>query len=82
MSVQTKARRLFDEGKVAITHIDPNTGIVKGTVQGDHGAYRTQITTDNTFNCTCRWGDHNSHGSRLCSHALALKLAAGCWLGF
>jgi len=82
MSIQAKARRLFSDGKVAITQIDPDKGIVKGSVQGDHGAYKTEVTTQGTFSCTCRWGDHNSHGSRLCSHADALRLAAGCWLGF
>ena len=81
--VQRKARRLLDENRVELTKIDPNAGTVEGTVQGDHDTYNTKVTMEGAFNCTCEWGDRTSPGSQhLCSHALALKLAAGCWAGF
>ena len=80
--VQRKARRLLDENRVELTKIDPDVGSVEGTVRGDHDTYNAKVTMDGFFSCTCKWGDRNSHGSHLCSHALALKLTAGCWLGF
>jgi len=76
--VQAKARRLLDKDCVTLTRLDPKNGIVYGDVQGDHGTYQSQVTMQGAFNCTCRWGNHNSSGSHhLCSHALALKIAVG-----
>lgn len=76
--VQAKARRLLDEDHVTLTSIDPDKGEATGKVRGSSGEYDVRVTIAGTFNCTCAWGDHQpSFSTKLCSHALALKIAAG-----
>lgn len=81
--VQRKAHRLVLQGRATITNIDPDAGTVEGTVHGDTNTYQTKVSVSGSFSCTCRWGDHVQVGStHLCSHAEALKLVAGPFLGF
>lgn len=76
--VRMKARRLLDNDRVILTKIDPDEGTAAGLVRGGSGTYSVTVSINGTFTCTCAWGDHQPrYSTMLCSHALALKIAAG-----
>lgn len=65
MSIEDKARRLLDEGRVR--RVSRNVNADRFEVKGDLGTYTVRVFAVGKPSCTCEAGRFD----RACSHALA-----------
>ena len=67
-----KAERLVNHGAVEI--LRTTILFTEAFVRGDHGPQATIIYRNGRFYCTCDWGRLHPYTTKLCAHALAVRL--------